>query len=45
MALDVAIIPEELRPLVESRLASGRYASVEEVLRDALRLLDRLRSL
>ena len=39
MAMDVSVIPEDLRSLVEETLATGHYSSVEDVLRDALRLL------
>lgn len=34
-------LPDELNEFIESRVASGRYASATDVISDALRLLER----
>jgi antitoxin ParD1/3/4 len=39
MMMNVSL-PDDLRDFVESRVASGRYASASDLVQDALRLLE-----
>jgi Arc/MetJ-type ribon-helix-helix transcriptional regulator len=36
--MNLSAVPEEYRALVDEKLASGSFGSLEEILRDALRL-------